>query len=164
MQLSDEDRLRFKIWDGVFGRVNTKVLSDKVNATGRDIIIKDYNGKAYKFGPEETESLVLPLFQATADGIAMDAEGNPALPIVSLLLDYAHSTPDDTKWMAKAAISSSSIASYLKAKARVNIHQAIQDTAEKVTKVKLKVSKPLDAIPDEEPDEESEWSEEGEDF
>ena len=163
MQLSDEDRLRFKIWDSVFGRVNTKVLSDKVNASGKDVVVKDYNGKAYKFGPEPSESEVLPLFQATADGIATDTQGNPVMPIVSLLMDYAHSSPDDTAWMAKATISSSSITSALKAKKRVNIHQAIQDTSEKVTKVKLKVSKPLDAVPDEEPEEQGEWDE-GEDF
>ena len=165
MQLSDEDRLRFKIWDSVFGRINTKVLSAKVNATGKDIVVRDYNGRAYKFGPEPYESQVYPVFEATADGIAMDKEGNPVLPIVSLLLDYAHSTPDDTEWLAKAAISSSSISSYLKAKSRAFLHQAITDTAEKVTKVKMKVSKPLDAVPDEEPEEEDgEWSEEGDEF
>lgn len=165
MQLTDEERLRFKIWDSVFGRINTKVLSAKVNATGRDVVVRDYNGKAYKFGPEPLESQVLPLFQATSDGIVIDKEGNPSMPIVSLLMDYAHATPDDTEWLAKATISSSSISSYLKAKSRAFVHQAISDTAEKVTKVKMKVSKPLDAVPDEEPeDEDGEWSDDGEEF
>jgi hypothetical protein len=165
MQLSDEDRLRFKIWDSVFGRVNTKVLSAKVNATGRNIVVKDYNGKAYSYGPVPSVSRVLPLFEAKANGIVMDENGNPSMPIVSLLMDYAHSTPDDTAWMAKLTISSSSAGSALKAKSRVNIDQAIEDTAQKVPKSKLKVSKPLDMVPDEEPEEEEseEWGEE-EDF
>jgi hypothetical protein len=163
MQLSDEDRLRFKIWDSIFSRANTKVLSAKIQATGKSIVVRDFNGKAYTFGPEESESSVLPLFQATADGIVMDEEGNPSLPIVSLLMDYAHSTPDDVSWLGKVTISSSNIASYLKAQKRVNIHQAIQDKADKVTKVKLKVSKPLDAVPDEEPEKEGEGEEWGDD-
>jgi hypothetical protein len=45
------------------------------------------------------------------------------------------------------------------------LHQAITDTAEKVTKVKMKVSKPLDSIeeePEEENDSEGEWSDDSE--
>ncbi len=165
MQLTDEDRLRFKIWDSAFARINTKVLSDKVNATGRNIVIKDYNGKAYSFGPEESESEVMPLFRATAAGIVMDAQGNPDMPIVSLLMDYAHASPDDIAWMGKLTISSSTVKPYLKAKKRAFLDQAVKDTADKVTKVKLKVSKPLDTVPDEDPDESTEeWGEESEDF
>lgn len=163
MQLSDEDRLRFKIWDAAFGRINTKVLADRVNATGKNVVVKDYNGKSYTFGPEPSTSEIMPLFQATATGIAMDKEGNPVMPAVSLLMDYAHSTPDDTEWMGKITISSSSMSTPLKAKRRVHIHQALQDVVEKVPKVRLKVSKPLDSIPDEEPDDdESEFGEETE--
>jgi hypothetical protein len=163
MQLSDEDRLRFKIWDSVFSKANTKVLSAKVQATGKNVVVRDFNGKAYSFGPEETESEIYPLFQATADGIATDKDGNPVMPIVSLLMDYHHATPDDTSWYGKLSISSTELKSKLKVKSRAFLHQAIQDTAEKVTKVKLKVSKPLDSVPDEEPDEESEDNEWGED-
>ena len=162
MQLSDEDRLRFKIWDSVFSRVNTKVLSDKIQATGRNIVVRDYNGKAYSFGPIESESEALPLFQATADGIAMDKEGNPVMPIVSLLLDYAHATPDDTLFLGKLTISSTPLSTPRKAKKRAFLDQALRDTAEKVTKSKLKVSKPLDAIPEDEEDDREEWDD-GED-
>lgn len=164
MQLTPEERLKFNLWYSAFSRVNNAALKDHVQGTGKSVVLRDYNNRAYVYGPTSTEADILPLFQATAEGIATDTAGNPVMPIVSLLMDYAHSTPDDTAWMAKATISSSSISSALKTKKRVNIHQAIQDTAEKVTKVKLKVSKPLDAVPDDVEDEDREtWDEEGED-
>jgi PD-(D/E)XK nuclease superfamily len=137
-----------------YARVNNARMKAWVQTNGKSILLRDYNQKCFTFGPVESEATILPLFQATADGIAMDKEGNPSMPLVSLLMDYAHSTPDDTSWMGKLNISSSSITPYLKAKKRVNIHQAIQDTAEKVTKVKMKVSKPLDVLPPDESDEE----------
>ena len=159
MQLSDEDRLRFKIWDSIFSRANTKVLTAKVQATGKNIVVNDYNGKAYSYGPVESESKVYPLFQATAQGIATDKHGNPVMPIVSLLMDYHHSTPDDTGWYGQLYISSTALNSKLGAKKRAFLDQAVTDAADKVTKAKMKVSKPLDAVPDEEPEEEddSEW-------
>ncbi len=164
MQLTPEERLKFNLWYSAFNRVNNTVLRDHVNGTGKNVILKDYNGKVYVFGPSESESEVLPLFQATADGIAMDKERNPVLPIVSLLLDHAYANPDDTGWMAKITLSSSSMSTPLKAKKRVHLHQAVQDTAEKITKVRVKVSKPLDAIPESEEEDSEEWGEEGEEF
>jgi hypothetical protein len=163
MQLSDEDRLRFKIFDSAFARLNTKVLSAKVQATGKNIVVKDYNGKAYSFGPEETASDVYPLFQATADGILTDLHGNPIMPVVSLLLDTDLVPLDDREWLNKLVISSTRMDSALKAKKRVLAHHAITDKADKVTKVKMKVSKPLDMAPDEEPEDDYEDSEWGED-
>ena len=85
------------------------------------------------------------------------------MPIVSLLMDYAHSTPDDTAWMGKLVISSTKLNSYLGTKKRAFLDQACQDTADKVTKATLKVSKPLDSVPDDELEEESEEGEWGED-
>ncbi len=164
MQLDPVDRLKFNLWYSAFSRVNNAVLKDHVNGTGKPVILRDYNGKSYVYGPVESESEVLPLFEASADGIVIDSQGNPSMPIVSLLMDYAHSTPDDTAWMGKIAISSSTISSALKAKKRINIHQSIQDTAEKVTKVKMKVSKPLDALPESEEEDAEEWGDEGDEF
>jgi hypothetical protein len=165
LQLSPEDRLKFHLWYAAFSKVNNSALKDYVNGTGKNVILKDYNQKIYLYGPVESESDVLPLFQPTADGIVIDEQGNPSMPIISLLMDYAHSTPDDTAWMAKLVISSTAMKSYLKAKKRAFLDQAVSDTAEKVTKVKLKVSKPLDAIPEEVEDEDrEEWDEEGEEF
>ena len=164
MVLSDEDRLRFKIWDTAFGKLNTKVLSARVNATGKNIVVKDYNGKAYSFGPEPSESQVFPLFQATTDGIATDNNGNPIMPIVSILLDTDAVPLDDRKWLGKLVISSSGLTTPLKAKSRVLAHQSIVDAAEKITKVRMKVSKPLDSIEEEPDEDDSEWGDEGDEF
>jgi hypothetical protein len=153
-QLDPVDRLKFHLWYAAFSKVNNAVLKDYVNGTGKNVILRDYNQKCYSYGPTETESDVYPLFQSTADGIATDREGNPSLPIVSLLMDYAHSTPEDTGWFGKLSISGTELKSKLKAKSRAFLHQAITDTAEKVTKVKMKVSKPLDSI-DEEPEDDN---------
>jgi hypothetical protein len=163
MQFEPVDRLKFMLWYSAFSKVNNKTLREYVNETGKNVVLRDYNGKAYIFGPVESESNVYPLFQATEKGIAVDPQGNPSMPIVSLLMDYAHSTPDDTAWMGKLVISSTKLNSYLGTKKRAFLDQACQDTADKVTKATLKVSKPLDSVPDEEPDEESEDSEWGED-
>ena len=146
MQLTPVDRLKFNLWYSAFSRANNTALKDYVTGTSKPIVLQDYNGKNYVYGPVESESDILPLFEPTADGIVVDREGNPSLPVVSLLMDYAHSTPDDTKWMGKIQLSSSSFSSYLKASKRAFLHQAIQDTAEKVTKVKMQVSKPLDNV------------------
>jgi hypothetical protein len=163
MQFEPVDRLKFMLWYSAFSKVNNKTLREYVNGTGKNVVLRDYNGKAYIFGPVESESNVYPLFQATEKGIAVDPQGNPSMPIVSLLMDYAHSTPDDTAWMGKLVISSTTLNSYLGTKKRAFLDQACQDTADKVTKATLKVSKPLDSVPDEEPDEESEDGEWGED-
>jgi hypothetical protein len=165
MQYEPVDRLKFLLWYSAFSKVNSKTLRDYVNGTGKRVVLKDYNGKAYVFGPVESESSVYPLFQATPDGIAADVQGNPSMPIVSLLMDYAHSTPDDTAWMGKLVISSTKLNSYLGTKKRAFLDQACQDTAEKVTKATLKVSKPLDECPDDEPEgdsEEGEWGDDSE--
>jgi hypothetical protein len=141
-----------------YARVNNARMKAWVQANGKNIILRDFNQKIYSYGPEESEADIFPLFQATANGIATDREGNPVLPIVSLLMDYHHSTPGDTAWFGKLSISSTELKSKLKAKSRAFLDQAIKDTAEHVTKVKLKVSKPLDAI-DEDGDDE-EWDDE----
>jgi hypothetical protein len=181
MQLSDEDRLRFKIWDSIFSRANTKVLTAKVQATGRNIVVRDFNGKSYTYGPVESESNVYPLFQATGESIATKCDCGerysyvpdagkcpkcghrvrPIMPIADLIIeDYAFGNTGDTAWMGKMAISSTKLNSYLGAKKRAFLDQACQDAADKVTKATLKVSKPLDMIEDEEPDDdESEFGE-----
>jgi hypothetical protein len=159
MQFELVDRLKFMLWYSAFSKVNNKTLRDYVNGTGKNVILRDYNGKSYVFGPVESESNVYPLFKATEKGIATDPDGNPIMPIVGLLMDYAHATPDDTEWMGKLVISSTKLNSYLGTKKRAFLDQACQDTADKVTKATLKVSKPLDSVPDEEPEEESEEGE-----
>ena len=156
MQLTPEQRLKFHLWYAAFSAANNKALKDHLQGTGRNIVLKDYNGKAYVYGPDEKESKLYPLFKATGNGIATDPQGNPVMPIVSLLMDYAHATPEDTKWMGQLAISSTKLNSYLGTKRRAFLDQACQDTADKVTKVRLKVSKPADSIEEEEQDEDQE--------
>jgi len=163
MQFEPVDRLKFMLWYSAFSKVNNKSLREYVNGTGKNVILRDYNGKSYVFGPVESESNIYPLFQATESGIATDPQGNPSMPIVSLLMDYAHSTPDDTVWMGKLVISSTKLNSYLGTKKRSFLDQACQDSANKVTKATLKVSKPLDSVPDDEPEEDGEEGEWGED-
>lgn len=147
MQMTPEDWLKWDLWNSAFSRVNHARMKDRVQNTGKPIIIRDYNGKAYRYGAEDKESSVYPLFEATADGIVIDKDGNPSMPVVSLIMDYAdmEENADDLAWLGKLVISSTKLESYLKAKKRVHLHQAITDAAEKITKVKMKVSKPLDA-------------------
>ena len=121
---------------------------------------------AYRMAMEKKfRSKVYPLFKATPNGIEMDNQGRPVMPIVELLTDYAYATPDDTEWMGKLVISATKLNSALGAKKRAVIDQAVSDTADKVTKAPLKVSKPLDVLEDEDEDQDNnEWDEDGDEF
>src|SRR5208282_4264030 len=55
-QLDPVDRLKFMLWYSAFSKVNNKTLRDWVNGTGKNVVLKDYNGRAYVFGPVESES------------------------------------------------------------------------------------------------------------
>lgn len=146
MQMTPVEWMKWDLWNSAFSRVNKARMKDRVQSTGKPIIIRDYNGKTYRYGAEDKETNVYPLFEATADGIVIDKDGNPSMPVVSLLMQYAEipDNADDLSWLGKLVISSTKLESYLKAKKRVFLHQVISDQAEKVTKVRMKVSKPLD--------------------
>ena len=159
MQFTPEEWLKFDLWYSAFSRANKTRMKARVQETGRPIILRDYNGKAYVYDSVEKESNAYPLFRKTPSGIATDAQGNPVMPIVSLLMDYAHATPDDTSWMGNVLISSTSLNKYLGTKKRAMLDQAVTDTADHVTKASLKVSKPLDVV-EEEQDAEDEWEDE----
>ena len=146
MQLSPEDRLKFHIWYGAFSSVNNKAMKDYIQGTGRNVILRDYNGKHYVYGPTEKESNSYPLFARNGKDIMTDPSGNPVMPIIGLLLTHREINPEDCDWLPNIVISSSKLESYLKASKRVITHNAIVDTADKVTKVTLKVSKPLDSL------------------
>lgn len=154
MQLTLEDRVKFAIWYKAFNSVNNAVLRDHIQATGRKVILKDYNGKVYKYGPVDRESKAYPVFQASPQGgIMRDHRGLPVMPIIDLIMDHIADNPNDTGWLGKLIISSSKLESPLKAKSRKDLHQAISDTADVVTKVKMEVSNPLDALEVEDEDE-----------
>lgn len=129
-----------------YARVNDARMKAFVQSGGKPIVLRDYNEKAFTYGPVESVSEIYPLFKATADGI--EVEGNHlVMPVVDLLADYAYAAPEDVAWLAKINISSTSIKSYLKAKKRTIIDQAVDGVVEKVTKVKMTISKPLDSLP-----------------
>jgi hypothetical protein len=181
MQLPMEQRLNFALWYSQFSKVNNAALKAYVDGTGRPVVLRDYNGKSFSYGPVESESEVYPLFKGTEISISTQCndcaillpfvpEGGKCpscetgyvhlvMPIVSHLETAAFSNPQDTNWMGKLVISSTELKSKLKTKKRVHLDQACQDSADKVTKVQMKVSKPLDCIPEtDEDDEEGEES------
>jgi hypothetical protein len=165
MQLTWEDRGKYALWYPIFNKKNNATMKARVQETGSPITVKDFNGKIYQFKGWESESRVYPLFQATADGIATDPQGNPIMPIVSLLLDKDLIPLDDREWMNKLVISSTKMDGPLKTKKRVLAHQVITDKADKVPKVKFQ-AKQIDEIPDELAEEndgeDNEWGEESE--
>jgi hypothetical protein len=162
MQLTMQQRLNFNLWYSAFSRANNAAMKAYEQETGKPIVLRDYNGKAYVYGPVEKETEVYPMFRfidgkmqvRIVEGVRM-----PVLPIVDLLFDYFDGNPDDSQWMKNVVISSTSLKRYLKTNKRAFLDQAIEDTAEKVTKTPLRVSKPLDAVPEAEFDED-EWEEE----
>lgn len=170
-QVSYEDRLRWDLWNSAFSKINRKVMKERVQGTGYPVVVRDYNGKAYSYGTEPYDSYVYPLFEKTAHGIAFRCSAcgcradnavesgscpacgglmTPIMPIVSLFEDYANGNPEDTEWMGKIGLSSSSFAQPLSTKKRAFLDQAVTDTAQKVSKARFKTSKPLDTIPDDE--------------
>jgi hypothetical protein len=162
MQLTMQQRMNFALWYSQFSRVNNAVMKDYVQATGRAIVTKDGNNKFYKFGPEEKESKLYPVFRKTVDGLEKDNQGNFTMPIIDLLLDHAYSDPEDIEWLGNLSISGTKLEGALKAKKRAITHQAISDAADKVTKVSMRISKPLDQEPadnddDDEPEDEEEF-------
>jgi hypothetical protein len=131
-----------------------------VQEKGRPVVLKDFNGRAYTYGPVETESEVYPVFKFNSNGMEFRDPANPVLPIIDLLIDYAVDNQADIGWMRNIVISSTSMRKYLKTAKRAFLDQAIEDTVEKVTKTPLRVSRPLDAVPEEEFDDE--WDDEEE--
>jgi hypothetical protein len=160
MQLTMQQRLSYNLWYGQFSRANNAVMRAHTQETGRNIVLRDYNGKAYVYGPVEKEVEVYPVFKFTTDDMErIEAIDQPVLPIIDLLYHYAADNPDDSSWMRNVVISSTSLKRYLKTNKRAFLDQAIEDTVEKVTKTPLRVSKPLDAIPEEEEFDEEDWDE-----
>jgi len=159
MQLTPEQRLNFNLFYSAFSKVNNKAMKEYVDGTGKNITLKDFNGKSYQFGPKESESNIYPLFKATATGVEVDAQNRLVMPVVDLLSDYAYASPEDSAWLGKVQISSTSLTNYLKTKKRAVLDLAVDDVVEKVTKVKLAVSKPLDSLPDDITDEDEEEEE-----
>lgn len=175
MQLTPEDWVRYDLWYSAYSKVNRKRMKERVTATGRGIVVTDYNGKAYVYGPVPSTSFTYPLFHGTPDSIAFRCMGcgnavdhavengqcpkckahlTPIMPLVELFQSYADGNPADTKWMAGLTLSSTTLSPPLKAKSRAFLHQSVKDTADEHTSVSYKTSKPLDTIPEQDDDEE----------
>jgi hypothetical protein len=86
------------------------------------------------------------------------------MPIIDQIEDYAFGNPGDTEWIGKLVISGTKLNSALGAKKRSFLDQSISDTADTVTKVKMKVSKPLDSLPTDDFEEDSEEFDEDNEF
>lgn len=156
MMENPEMWFNWDLWNSQFSRKNKARMKAYVQETGKPIMLKDFNTKSYVYGPVESQSSIYPLFKATAGGVEVDAQNRLVMPVVDLLSDYAYAAPEDSNWLGKVQLSSTSLTSYLKTKKRVLLDTAIDDVVEKVTKVKLAVSKPLESLPDSEFDEEDE--------
>lgn len=141
--------LNWDLWNSQFSRKNKSRMKSYVQETGKSIMLKDFNGKAYTYGKVQSESVVYPLFKATAGGVEVDNQNRLVMPVVDLLMDYAHAAPEDSAWLSKVQLSSTSLNSYLKTKKRAVLDLSVDDVVEKIPKVKLAVSKPLDGLPDE---------------
>ena len=140
MQLTPEDWARWDIWNTNFSKVNKKRMKAWVDGNKRNIVIHDYNGKAYSYGPQESTAKIYPLFQATAGSVAtrcykcfsvfdnipangtcpkcQDSLVRPIMPVVDKLEEYAYGNPEDTVWFGRLAVSSTELNSKLGTKHR----------------------------------------------
>jgi len=152
MQLTMQQRLNFNLWYSQFSRANNAAMKAFVQEKGRSIILKDYNGKSYVFGPVEKEAEIYPVFKFIDGRMTLRDGANPDLPIIDLLVMYAEDPENagDLLWMRNLVLSSTTLKKYLKTNKRAFLDQAVEDAATKITKTPLRVSKPLDAVPEEE--------------
>ena len=181
MQLTPEEWLKWDLWNSAFSSMNRKRMKARVQATGRPVTIKDYNGKAYTYGPVETKSFVFPLFYKTEKSVATKCQTCGAkfefvpeeglcpkckkgivrllMPIVDHIESYLFATPGDTEFAGKLTLSSTTINKYLSTKGRAVLDQAVSDSADEITNAPYKQSKPLESLPDD--FDEDEWGESG---
>ena len=182
MQLTPEEWLKWDLWNSAFSKVNRARMKARVQATGRPVVLKDYNGKAYTYGPVESKSFVFPLFYKTEKSVATKCQSCGAkfeyvpeeglcpqckkgivrllMPIVDHIESYLFATPGDTEFAGKLTLSSTTINKYLSTKGRAMLDQAVSDAADETTNAPYKQSKPLDSVPDDFGDDD-EWGEGG---
>jgi hypothetical protein len=137
LNMSPADRLSWDLWMQVASRANQKTMKDYVEGSGQEIHSQDSNGKFYTFGPVPKEKITYPLF-------AEDGNGGFTLPIVDALLDWQNANPEDLQpkpWFLNLRIGSTQLKSYLKAKKREIIDNAIKDLSIKEKKVELRITR-----------------------
>jgi hypothetical protein len=141
MQLSEDERLQYRLWHSTASRENNKVMSQIVQATGNAIRTADANGKMYTFGPVETEEVFYPLFDWDGAGFTM--------PIIEQLQTWMDTNPEDwmpnkrspEPWLTKLKIGATELNRYLKAKKREIVHNAIKDVAVVKPTIDMKVTR-----------------------
>ena len=105
---------------------NNATLKEWVDATGEALEYTDGTGNRYLYGPKATESQEFPL-----------------LPVVEKLIDWKGAAPDDVAWFDKLRVSATKLKSFLKAKKRATLDQAIRDVSVPVSRVKTELYKPV---------------------
>jgi hypothetical protein len=142
IKVKPEDGLRYILWYGDFAAKMKRLLAEYVDATGRDIILRDYNGKIVKYGPVPSESSLYPIFVRKDKSILRDPHGDPIMPIIGEILEWIKEEPLDADWVPKLLISSTELNKPLGANKRAILDQRIQDLAIKVSKPQLKITYP----------------------
>ena len=122
-----EERLRLAVYFSYANSHNNAMLKEYVDAAGVPVRSVDGNGDAYEFGPKVTESQEFPL-----------------LPVMEKLIDWRGAAPDDVAWFDKLRVSATKLKSFLKAKKRATLDQAIRDVAVPVSRIKTGLHKPVD--------------------
>jgi len=121
------DRLMLAVYFSYANSENNARLKEYVDATGQPLEYQDGKGDRYMYGPRSTESQEFPL-----------------LPVMGKLADWKHAAPDDIAWFDKLRVSATKLKSFLKAKKRATLDQAIRDVAVPVTRIKTGLFKPVD--------------------
>ena len=169
LQGRPEEWLSWALQHNEFARVNTARMKAWVQANGRPIVLRDFNGKSYFYGPETSTSTMFPLFNMDGEQVAMKRveipEGEqyialPDMPIVAALMEWRDMQPEDTDWYADLRIGSTELSSKLKTKGRVFLDQSCKDAKKITQSSRYKISKPLSAIPAEVDEAEGEETEE----
>jgi len=139
--MKPDDRLNWRLVHDAMKRVNDQALKQHVEGTGASIYSQDANGKVYSFGPVEKQKITFPLF-------AEDGQGGFTLPVVDRLLDWQNANPEDLQpkrggkpWFLNLRIGSTQLKSYLKAKKREIIDNAIKDVALTENKVEYTITR-----------------------
>jgi hypothetical protein len=128
-----EDRLKWAVYFSYANSHNNAMLKEYVDAAGVPVRYVDGKGDAYEFGPKVTESQEFPL-----------------LPVMEKLIDWRGAAPDDVAWFDKLRVSATKLKSFLKAKKRATLDQAIRDVAVPVSRIKLGLHLPDDDPEDKE--------------
>lgn len=142
LTMTAEERLQWRLWLDVANSANNKAMKALVDGTEQPIHSQDANGKHYTFGPVEKEKITFPLF-------AEDGNGGFTLPIVDALLDWQNANPEDLApkkatskpWFLNLRIGSTQLKSYLRAKKRELVDNAVKDLAIRQTVTELRVTR-----------------------